>query len=112
MTSPRRRCPSTMRWVPRRKAMATSSSCRRLSPEAPSESDASPPAGGQLVSGAELWSVADIARRVRAGEINAVVIVDATLARIEKHDGELGAYLPVSADKARQEAIMIDATRA
>ena len=37
------------------------------------------------MSGPELWSVADTARRVKAGEIKAVEIVDAMLARIEKH---------------------------
>ncbi len=58
------------------------------------------------------WSVADTARRVKAGEINATEIVDGVFARIEKHDGELGAYLALCAEKARTEAIMIDATRA
>jgi aspartyl-tRNA(Asn)/glutamyl-tRNA(Gln) amidotransferase subunit A len=57
------------------------------------------------------WSVADTARRVKAGEIKAVEIVDTMLARIEKHDGELGAYLAISGEKARADAAMIDAMR-
>ncbi|MGE0402102.1 MAG: Asp-tRNA(Asn)/Glu-tRNA(Gln) amidotransferase subunit GatA [Kofleriaceae bacterium] len=57
------------------------------------------------------WSVADTARRVKAGEIKATEIVEAALARIEQHDGELGAYLAVCADKARNEAMVIDAVR-
>jgi aspartyl-tRNA(Asn)/glutamyl-tRNA(Gln) amidotransferase subunit A len=58
-----------------------------------------------------LWSVADTARRVKAGEIDAVAIVDSVLARIEQHDGELGAYLAVCAEQARFEAMTIDASR-
>ncbi len=57
------------------------------------------------------WTVAEVARRVKAGEVEAVQIVDDLLARIEKHDGELGAYLAVSAEKARFDAMTIDATR-
>lgn len=57
------------------------------------------------------WSAADTARRVKAGEIDASEIVETTLARIEKHDGELGAYLAICAEKARGDAMIIDATR-
>jgi aspartyl-tRNA(Asn)/glutamyl-tRNA(Gln) amidotransferase subunit A len=63
------------------------------------------------VSDPSYWSVADVARRVKAGEIEATAIVESTLARIEKHDGELGSYLAVCAEKARFDAMTIDATR-
>ena len=58
-----------------------------------------------------LWSVADTARRVKAGEITATAIVDHMLARIAAHDGELGAYLAVCGEKARADALIIDAMR-
>ena len=56
-------------------------------------------------------SVADTARRVKAGELKAVDVVEAVLARIAAHDGELGAYLAVSAEAARRDAALVDATR-
>lgn len=63
------------------------------------------------MSDTHYWSIADTVRRVKSGEIKAVEIVDATLARIEKHDGELGAYLAICGEKARMDAMTIDSTR-
>ncbi|HEY4241007.1 MAG TPA: Asp-tRNA(Asn)/Glu-tRNA(Gln) amidotransferase subunit GatA [Kofleriaceae bacterium] len=53
--------------------------------------------------------VAECARRVRAGETTAAALVDETLARIEQHDGALGAYLAIDADGARAQARELDA---
>jgi aspartyl-tRNA(Asn)/glutamyl-tRNA(Gln) amidotransferase subunit A len=58
------------------------------------------------------WSVADTARRVAAGEITATQIVEATLARIQAIDGQLGAFLAVDATGARAAAADVDHRRA
>ena len=60
----------------------------------------------------EFWSVADTARRIAAGEITALAVLEATLARITAIDGELGAYLAVDGDGARAAAAEIDRRRA
>jgi aspartyl-tRNA(Asn)/glutamyl-tRNA(Gln) amidotransferase subunit A len=57
-------------------------------------------------------SVTDMVRHVAAGEITAVQVVDATLARIEAIDGELGAFLAVDAAGAREAAAEVDRRRA
>jgi aspartyl-tRNA(Asn)/glutamyl-tRNA(Gln) amidotransferase subunit A len=54
----------------------------------------------------------ETARRIRAGELTAVQAVESYLARITRHDGELGAYLVVDAEGARARAAAIDAARA
>jgi aspartyl-tRNA(Asn)/glutamyl-tRNA(Gln) amidotransferase subunit A len=58
------------------------------------------------------WSVAETARRVAAGEITATQIVEATLARIQAIDGQLGAFLAVDAAGARAAAAGVDHRRA
>jgi aspartyl-tRNA(Asn)/glutamyl-tRNA(Gln) amidotransferase subunit A len=60
----------------------------------------------------EFWSVADTARRIAAGEVTALAVVEATLARITAIDGTLGAYLAVDGDGARAAAAEIDRRRA
>ena len=60
----------------------------------------------------EWLTATETARRIAAGELTAVKAVDAYLARIAKHDGELGAYLAVDAEGARAQAASIDAARA
>jgi aspartyl-tRNA(Asn)/glutamyl-tRNA(Gln) amidotransferase subunit A len=60
----------------------------------------------------EWLTATETARRIAAGELTAASAVDAYLARIAKHDGELGAYLAVDAEGARTQAASIDALRA
>lgn len=57
------------------------------------------------------WSVAEIARRIAAGEITAAAVTAAFLERIGKHDPSLGAYLLVDDAGARGHAEMIDRLR-
>jgi aspartyl-tRNA(Asn)/glutamyl-tRNA(Gln) amidotransferase subunit A len=57
------------------------------------------------------WSVADIARRIAAGEVTAAEITDAFIARIAAVDPELGAYLLVDEGGARLQAVMVDNMR-
>ncbi|MBE7454289.1 MAG: Asp-tRNA(Asn)/Glu-tRNA(Gln) amidotransferase subunit GatA [Kofleriaceae bacterium] len=52
---------------------------------------------------------AELARRVRAREVSAVELTDAFLARIDAHDGALGAYLAVDHEGARNRALIVDA---
>ena len=49
---------------------------------------------------------------MRAGEISALELTDACLARIDALDGTIGAYLTVTADIARQQAAAADQARA
>jgi aspartyl-tRNA(Asn)/glutamyl-tRNA(Gln) amidotransferase subunit A len=60
----------------------------------------------------EWLTATEIARRIAAGELTAAKVTDAYLARIAKHDGDLGAYLTVDAEGARAQAAAIDAARA
>ena len=60
----------------------------------------------------EWLTATETARRIAAGELTAGKAVDAYLARIAKHDAELGAYLAVDAEGARAQAASIDAARA
>jgi aspartyl-tRNA(Asn)/glutamyl-tRNA(Gln) amidotransferase subunit A len=60
----------------------------------------------------EWLTATETARQIAAGELTAAKAVDAYLARIAKHDGELGAYLAVDAEGARAQAAAIDAMRA
>ena len=52
-------------------------------------------------------SAAQIARAVRAGELSAVEITEATLAQVGAVDGALGSYLTVLADLARAHAARV-----
>ena len=49
-------------------------------------------------------SVAEAGRRLRAGELTAVELTDAYLARIEALDAQLFSYITVTADQARAQA--------
>ena len=60
----------------------------------------------------QFWSVADTARRIAAGEITAVQIVDAMLSRITAVDDVVGAYLTVDEAGARATAAEVDRQRA
>ncbi len=57
-------------------------------------------------------SAADLARRVAAGEVSARELTEAHLARIERDDEAIGAYLLVDADGALAQADAVDAARA
>ena len=58
------------------------------------------------------WSVADIARRIAAGEVTAAEVTKAFVARIARIDPELGAYLFVDEGGAWAQAELIDRKRA
>jgi aspartyl-tRNA(Asn)/glutamyl-tRNA(Gln) amidotransferase subunit A len=60
----------------------------------------------------ELWSVADIARRIAAGEVSAVALVEPMLERVASLDGELGAFLALDPAGARAAAAEVDRKRA
>ncbi|MBA3459323.1 MAG: Asp-tRNA(Asn)/Glu-tRNA(Gln) amidotransferase subunit GatA [Deltaproteobacteria bacterium] len=63
------------------------------------------------MSGVELWSIADITRRIAAGEVTAAKILTDTIARITERDGELGAYLATDFEGAQTAAALVDAMR-
>ena len=52
--------------------------------------------------------VEELARRVRAREVSAREVTDAFLARIDEHDGQVGAYLVVDHAGARAAADAVD----
>ncbi len=60
----------------------------------------------------EWLSVADTARRIAAGELEAVRVVDRYLERIRDVDRDIGSYLAVDAEGARAAAAAIDKRRA
>jgi AtzE family amidohydrolase len=53
-----------------------------------------------------------IARAVERGEITAVAVIEAALARIAKFNPALDAFTDVTADRARKAAVALDAARA
>jgi aspartyl-tRNA(Asn)/glutamyl-tRNA(Gln) amidotransferase subunit A len=57
-------------------------------------------------------SAAEIARAVSAAETSVTAVVDATLAAIKKHNGELNAFTAVMDARARARAKSLDAERA
>ncbi len=57
-------------------------------------------------------SVAEAARRIRAGELSSVDLVEALLKRIGEADPKVGAYLSVDAESARAQARAADTARA
>jgi aspartyl-tRNA(Asn)/glutamyl-tRNA(Gln) amidotransferase subunit A len=63
---------------------------------------------------AELFrmSAAEIAGAVRGGEVSAIEVTDAHLARIEQVDPQVHAFLHVAADQAREAARAVDQRRA
>lgn len=54
-------------------------------------------------------TIADMRTHLDAGDVTAVQLADALLARIASHDGTIGAYLHVDADGALQQARAADA---
>ncbi|RKN06349.1 Asp-tRNA(Asn)/Glu-tRNA(Gln) amidotransferase subunit GatA [Streptomyces radicis] len=58
------------------------------------------------------WSAARIAAAVRAGDVSAVEVTRAHLARIEAVDGKVHAFLHVNAEGALAQARAVDARRA
>ena len=66
------------------------------------------------MSAAELTgrTAADLAELVRSGDVSAVEVTDAHLARIEALDGEVRSFLCVAAERAREAAAAVDAARA
>ena len=56
-------------------------------------------------------SLSDVTRRMKSGELTARSVAEAMLARIERLDGELGAYVTVLADLAMRRAEALDAKR-
>ena len=54
-------------------------------------------------------SVLGIAAAVQAGDVSAVEVVDAHLARIDERDDEVHAFNTVTADAAREQAAAVDA---
>jgi len=54
-------------------------------------------------------TLGDAARALRAGDVSSVALTDAALARIDALDGALNAFITVTADLARAQAIAADA---
>jgi len=59
----------------------------------------------------EFWTVAETARRVAAGELTAYRLVENVLTRIRNVDRELGAFLEIDLDGARNAASEIERRR-
>lgn len=57
-------------------------------------------------------SLSDLCRRLKSGALSAVAVTEAMLARIERVDAELKAYVTVTADDALAQAAALDARRA
>jgi len=57
-------------------------------------------------------SLSDVTRRVKSGALTAVRVVEAMLARIERLEPDLGAYVLVLADRAMERAHGLDAATA
>ncbi|MCX5745245.1 MAG: Asp-tRNA(Asn)/Glu-tRNA(Gln) amidotransferase subunit GatA [Proteobacteria bacterium] len=60
----------------------------------------------------EQWSIAETVRAVTSGEQSAVRLVEIMLARVANYDRELGAYLALDGDGAREAARELDRKRA
>jgi aspartyl-tRNA(Asn)/glutamyl-tRNA(Gln) amidotransferase subunit A len=58
------------------------------------------PADGDLA----FAGLAELAPRLRSGELSPVELTEAVLGRIERHNGRLNAYLTVTAEAAREDA--------
>ena len=52
-----------------------------------------------------------LARSLQQGDLSAIELVEHSLDRIAKHDGELGAFVEICAERARKEAQTVDAAR-
>ncbi|MBZ0232529.1 MAG: Asp-tRNA(Asn)/Glu-tRNA(Gln) amidotransferase GatCAB subunit A, partial [Deltaproteobacteria bacterium] len=64
--------------------------------------------GRDVSSDLAFAGVVELARRVRAREVSAREVTDAFLARIDAHDGAIGAYLAVDHEGARARADQLD----
>jgi aspartyl-tRNA(Asn)/glutamyl-tRNA(Gln) amidotransferase subunit A len=60
----------------------------------------------------ETWTVSDVAEKVRTGEVSAVEVAKAVLAKIDARDGELHAFLTRSDEALLEQARAIDEKRA
>ncbi|MDA1075824.1 MAG: Asp-tRNA(Asn)/Glu-tRNA(Gln) amidotransferase GatCAB subunit A, partial [Proteobacteria bacterium] len=56
-------------------------------------------------------SLSNICRRIKSGELTSFGVVEHTLQRIERLDGDLRAYALVLADQARADAARLDEDR-
>ena len=56
-------------------------------------------------------SLSDVTRRTKSGELTARVVAEAMLARIERLEPRLGAYVTVLGDRALEQADALDARR-
>ena len=52
-----------------------------------------------------------IAQQIRSGECSATEVLQATLARIARHDGELNCFTHITNARAQQEAAVVDTAR-
>ncbi len=57
-------------------------------------------------------SIGEALQQMRARQLSAVELTEAHLQRIERHDPSIGAFLSVTGDLARQQALAADAARA
>ncbi|MGH8668395.1 MAG: amidase family protein, partial [Burkholderiales bacterium] len=57
-------------------------------------------------------TAAETARRVRSGEVSAKEVLEACLARIERLQPKLNAFVTVCAEAAREQAAELDRARA
>ena len=57
-------------------------------------------------------SLSDVCRRLKSGEFSAVAVTEAMLARIERLDPELKAYVTVTGEQALAQAAALDTRRA
>ncbi|KIA64013.1 amidase [Nocardia vulneris] len=59
-----------------------------------------------------MYSIAEAARALRAGETTSVALIESAIALADRHDTELGVYLTRFDETARQQAWQADAERA
>ena len=62
-----------------------------------------------MSAAAELPTLAEAARRIKAGDLSPIALTEACLDRIERYDGQINAFHHVLADDARRTAAAADA---